>query len=235
MTTAPVPSTTRSPRRAEKRTSTGPDGGTAVVPFGEELLAPHLPDHVTVVTFGPGGDVEDLGAVELPFDSAHMRRNAMGALAAARAIGVEPAGPVDVQLSDRRGQRVELPGGIVVVDDCYNANPLSMRAALDDLASQEPAGRRVAVLGDMLELGPDEVAMHREVGEYARDRGVELLLTVGPLAAEMREGFGGGESVPDAQAAGERARELIGPGDLVLVKGSRGVGLEAVAEALVRG
>ena len=82
-----------------------------------------------------------------------------------------------------RGERVALAGGIVLINDCYNANPMSMRAALDDLAASAPA-RRVAVLGDMLELGPSaRPAYHRELAEQARARGVELLITVGPLAA----------------------------------------------------
>ena len=119
-------------------------GGTAVVPAGEPLLAPHLRVDVRTVTFGPGGDVDDLGGVELPFRSAHMTRNGMAALAAARAVGVEPHGPIDVLLSARRGQRIELPGPVVVLDDCYNANPMSMRAALDELAATA-GGRRVAV------------------------------------------------------------------------------------------
>ena len=202
-----------------------PAGGTAVVPVGEDLLAGHLPDHVEVVTFGPGGDVSDLGAVELPFDAEHLRRNAMAALAAARAIGVEPAGAIEVELSDRRGQRHELPGGVVVVDDCYNANPMSMRAALDELA--RAPGRRVAVLGDMLELGPDEVAFHEEIGRYAGDR-ADVLVTVGPLAAHM----GGGHATADAGEAAAVVREIMRRGDTILIKASRGVGLQAVAEAL---
>jgi UDP-N-acetylmuramyl pentapeptide synthase len=126
-----------------------------------------------------------------------------------------------------RGQRSELPGGIVVIDDCYNANPMSMRAALDDLAVSA-AGRRVAVLGDMLELGPEELRFHAQIGEHARADGVELLLTVGPLAREMR----GDHAVDTAEQAAELVRELVQPGDTVLVKASRGVGLEAVADAL---
>src|SRR5204863_2008245 len=147
------------------------------------LLAPHLRDDIAIVTFGEGGDVASLDGLELPFDAAHLRRNAMAALAAARAVGVEPRGAIEVALSDRRGQRVELPGGVVIVDDCYNANPMSMRAALDELA--RAPGRRVAVLGDMLELGPDEVRYHEEIGAYARDGRSDLLVTVGPLAAHM--------------------------------------------------
>jgi UDP-N-acetylmuramoyl-tripeptide--D-alanyl-D-alanine ligase len=202
-----------------------PEGATAIVPAGEPLLAGLIPAHVEVVTFGPGGDVAALNGLQLPFDAPHLRRNAMAALAAARAIGVEPAGPIEVELSERRGQRLELPGGVVVVDDCYNANPMSMRAALDELA--RASGRRVAVLGDMLELGPDEIAYHREIGDYARER-ADVLVTVGPLAAHM----GGEHAAADAAEAVAIVRELVTPGDTILVKASRGVGLQAVAEAL---
>jgi UDP-N-acetylmuramoyl-tripeptide--D-alanyl-D-alanine ligase len=207
-------------------------GGTAVVPAGETLLAPHLRTDVRTVTFGPGGDVDDLGAVELPFASAHMRTNGLAALAAARAVGVEPAGLVEVQLSARRGQRVELPGPLLVLDDCYNANPMSMRAALDELAATA-GGRRVAVLGDMLELGPGEARFHAEIGEHARERGVDVLVTVGPRAAHMARPFGGEtHAAADAGEAAGLVAGLVAPGDTVLVKASRGVGLEAVTEAL---
>jgi UDP-N-acetylmuramoyl-tripeptide--D-alanyl-D-alanine ligase len=109
-----------------------------------------------------------------------------------------------------------------------------MRAALDDLATQEPAGgRRIAILGDMLELGTGEAEAHREVGAHAARAGVDVLVTVGPRAAAMTERFGGeAHSVADAVAAASLARDLLRPGDLVLVKASRGIGLEAVAEAL---
>ena len=210
-------------------------GATAVLPAGETLLEPHLRDDVTTVTFGSGGDVDVLPeGLTLPFGSAHMRRNALAALAAARAVGVEPGGAVRVALSRMRGQRITLARGIVVVDDCYNANPMSMRAALDDLA-ETAAGRRVAVLGDMRELGPDERRFHAELGTWARDAGVGLLVTVGELAAHAAAGFGG-EQVRATRDAAEAARvvpSLLEPGDTVLVKASRGVGLERVTEALV--
>jgi UDP-N-acetylmuramoyl-tripeptide--D-alanyl-D-alanine ligase len=207
-------------------------GGTAVVPAGEPLLAPHLRVDVRTVTFGPGGDVADLGDVELPFTSAHMTRNGLAALAAARAVGVEPRGPIEVLLSARRGQRVELPGPVLVLDDCYNANPMSMRAALDELAATA-GGRRVAVLGDMLELGPGEGRFHEEIGEHARDRGVDVLVTVGPRAAHMAAPFAGEtHTAADAAEAAGVVTGLVAPGDTVLVKASRGVGLEVVTEAL---
>jgi UDP-N-acetylmuramoyl-tripeptide--D-alanyl-D-alanine ligase len=208
-------------------------GGTAIVPAGESLLDAHRRDDVTTVTFGPGGDVDELPeGLELPFNSAHMRRNALAALAAARALGVEPDGLLEVALSSLRGQRIELPGGIVVVNDCYNANPMSMRAALDDLAASA-SGRRVAVLGDMLELGPDEDSFHAEIGAHARAAGVDVLVAVGPRAAHFADGYGGEViALPDAQAAAAAVPDLLQPGDTVLLKGSRGVGLEVVARAL---
>lgn len=172
------------------------------------------------------------------FQQEHNLRNLLAAVAAARALGVTPEGELQVRFSQMRGERIRLLGGVVVIEDCYNANPMSMRAAIDDLAETAAARahtRRVAVLGDMLELGSDERRYHREIGEYARARGVEVLVTVGPRAAEMAAAFGGsGEthSVPDAQAAGELMKEMLEPGDTVLVKGSRGVGLERVGEAL---
>jgi UDP-N-acetylmuramoyl-tripeptide--D-alanyl-D-alanine ligase len=209
-------------------------GGTAIVPANEPLLEPHRRADVTTVTFGPGGDVSELPAgLKLPFTSAHMRSNALAALAAARAVGVEPAGEVNVALSNLRGQRIELSGDIVVVNDCYNANPMSMRAALDDLAASA-TGRRVAVLGDMLELGPGELAFHEEIGAAATTAGVDLLVTVGPLARRIGATFEGGAQhhVDDARAAAALVPGLLAPGDTVLVKGSRGVGLEVVAQAL---
>jgi UDP-N-acetylmuramoyl-tripeptide--D-alanyl-D-alanine ligase len=199
-------------------------GATAVLPADEPLLDEHLRSDITIVRFA---DEPLPPGLELPFTSAHMLRNARAAVAAALAVGVEPTGRLAVELSAMRGQRVELPGHIVVVNDCYNANPMSMRAALDDLAVSAD-GRRVAVLGDMLELGPDERRFHAEIGEYARAAGVDLLVTVGPLACDMH----GDHAVDTAAEAATLVRELVQPGDTVLVKASRGVGLEVVAEAL---
>jgi UDP-N-acetylmuramoyl-tripeptide--D-alanyl-D-alanine ligase len=209
-----------------------PPGATAVLPAGEPLLDVHLRDDLRVVTFGAGGDVAELGDVELPFSSAHMRSNALAALAAARALGAEPHGPLEVTLSAMRGDRIELPGPVLIIDDCYNANPMSMRAALDDLAASA-SGRRLAVLGDMLELGADEGRFHAEIGDYAAQRGVDVLVTVGPLASRMGDAFEGElHAVADAAGAATLARALLRPGDTMLVKGSRGVGLEIVAQRL---
>ena len=114
------------------------------------------------------------------------------------------------------------------MNDCYNANPMSMRAALEHLAST-PAERRIAVLGTMAELGPDADAYHREIGELAAERGLDVLVTVGREALPYTDGFDGETHlVATPEEAGDLLRELARPGDRVLVKGSRSVGLERV-------
>ena len=228
-----------------------PSGGTAVVPAGEALLRPYLRPDLNTVTFGERGDVRlaaqragqleidargQLIALEVSFEQAHLRRNLLAAVAAAQAVGVTPRGLVQVALSAGRGQRVTLAGGVTVIDDCYNANPMSVRAALEDLAAtaeREHRSRRVAVLGDMLELGPTEGELHAQIGAQAQAAGVDLLITVGPRAHAMTERFQGDvRSVNDAAAAAELVPGLLLAGDLVLVKGSRAVGLELVCRAL---
>jgi UDP-N-acetylmuramoyl-tripeptide--D-alanyl-D-alanine ligase len=223
-------------------------GATVVVPAGEPLLEPYLREDVDTLTFGEGGDVRLAGvwddgrvvirargreiALEPAFPQAYHRLNLLAAVAAALAIGVVPEGRLEVAFSAMRGQRIAAPGDLVLINDCYNANPMSVRAALEDLAEQA-AGRRVAVLGDMLELGPGAADFHREAGRQAQETGVDVLVTVGELAARLGDEFGGeSHAVADAAEAAALLPELVQPGDTVLLKGSRGVGLEAVAEAL---
>ena len=221
---------------------------TIVVPAEEPLLEPYLREELQTVTFGGRGDVtleqarpdgevivragaEDI-SLRPSFRQAHNLRNLLAAVAAAQALGIEPQGSVDVRFSALRGEHLAVSGGVVLINDCYNANPMSMRAAIDDLAETAPA-RRVAVLGDMLELGPQAPRLHREIGLYAGEAGVDLLVTVGALAAEMRTEFPGESyAVADSSAAAEQLEPLLNEGDTVLVKGSRGVALERVGELL---
>ena len=222
-----------------------PGVATAVVPADEPLLDPYLGD-LDVTRFGAGGDVwldgdtvvafgERLD-VELPFRARHQRTNALAAVAAALAVGVRPQGRLEVPAGHLRGERVTLPVGATIINDCYNASPLSMRAALDELSTEPADGRRIAVLGDMLELGEGEAQLHRDVGTAAGEAGVDVLVSVGPRAAAMLDVFDGDSyAVADAAEAASLTGELIEPGDVVLVKGSRGVGLEVVAEALANG
>ena len=229
-------------------------GATAVVPADEPLLVPHLRDDLNTITFGDSGDVRlvrsedglveiDLAgrsiALEVPFTQAHLRRNLLPAVAAASAVGVIPTGRVALELSPGRGQRMELAEGVILINDCYNANPMSMRAALEDLAQTAATAERartVAVLGDMLELGPRAAEYHAKLGEEASMAGVDVIVTVGPLAVAIAERFDGEiHSVPDAASAAEIVPGLLRSGDVVLVKGSRGVGLEVVCRALSAG
>jgi UDP-N-acetylmuramoyl-tripeptide--D-alanyl-D-alanine ligase len=221
-----------------------PAGATCVVPQGEELLAEHLREDLDTITFGEGGDVQ-LAALEngrarilargreieleLPFEEPYNIRNTLAAVAAAQAVGVEPSGRVEVRFSSLRGELVDLGGGVVVVNDCYNANPMSMRAALDSLA-EAPAERRIAVLGWMAELGPDAERFHREIGAHAAARGIDVLVLVGEDAARLYgEGFTGEtHAASSPEEAAEVLERIAAPGDRVLVKGSRSAGLERV-------
>jgi UDP-N-acetylmuramoyl-tripeptide--D-alanyl-D-alanine ligase len=134
----------------------------------------------------------------------------------------------------------ERADGLVVVNDAYNANPESMRAAIDTLAGiGARSGRRtVAVLGEMLELGDGAAAAHAGVGAYAAGAGVDVLVTVGPAAAAMAEGFTDagtrGRAVPTAgrDDASEWLRHNVSAADVVLVKASRGAALEVIADDL---
>jgi UDP-N-acetylmuramoyl-tripeptide--D-alanyl-D-alanine ligase len=236
--------------KAELLAGLKPDG-TAVIPAHEPLLDPHRRADLATVTFGDGGDVRFTHAdgdhltldvqgraveLEVPFTQAHLRNNLLAAVAAAEAVGVVPSGRVELKLSPGRGQRQRLADRMILIDDCYNANPMSMRAALDDLnatAARAQDGRRIAVLGDMLELGPEERAFHVAIGEHADAAGVDVLVAVGPLAAAMADHYRGeAHTVSDAVEAAAILPELLQPGDIVLVKGSRGVGLELVCQAL---
>lgn len=225
-------------------------GGTAVVPVEAGELEPFLGRAPRLLRFGPEGDVEASetkvfeGVTEalistplgrerfhFPFTEAHNLTNALAAIAAGVALGATPEsmadGAASIGFSSFRGERLELGDGIVLVNDCYNANPVSMRAALDHLATFD-APRRVAVLGEMGELGPGAAGYHRAVGDHARAAGIDLLIGVGEPARE----YGPDELVADPGEAAELLAAHLQPGDALLVKGSRSAGLEAVAEQL---
>jgi UDP-N-acetylmuramoyl-tripeptide--D-alanyl-D-alanine ligase len=223
-----------------------PAGASCVVPVREPLLEAHLRSDLDTWTFGPGGQVQllayehgtaDIEArgrrieLRLSFSEPHNLLNTLAGVAAARALGLTPSGKVDVIFSSLRGEVVELPGGVTVVNDCYNANPMSMRAALEHLAAT-PAERRIAVLGTMAELGEGSDGYHREIGEAAGELGVDVLVTVGREALGYSASFPGEvHSVGTPEEASALLEELGQPGDRVLIKGSRSVGLERVLGA----
>jgi len=237
--------------KAEILTGLG-ERGRAVVPADAEALAPHLHDRLVALSFGAGGDVfveraerhgQSTTAVigtpngeatfELPFTESHNVTNTACAVAIGVALDADPAEMArrasGISFSRLRGEVIELPGGSVLVNDCYNANPISMRAALDHLASLD-AGRRVAVLGGMAELGPDGPAYHREAAAHARELGIDELVGVGELARD----YAPDRWAPDPEAAAGLVAGSVAAGDALLVKGSRSVGLEAFAQELIR-
>jgi len=172
----------------------------------------------------------------------HNAGNAALAAAVGFALGLD-AGTIAAGLTSfvpppMRLERVTLPSGAVLVNDAYNANPASMAAALAVLAG-ETAKRRIAVFGTMRELGVESPRYHREVGAVAAARGLDLLIAVGTEAAAIADGaLAAGlapacvEHVADTRAAAELLAPTLGAGDLVLIKGSRGAGMEDVARRL---
>jgi UDP-N-acetylmuramoyl-tripeptide--D-alanyl-D-alanine ligase len=214
-----------------------PSGAVAVLPEDAPELEPFVPDGLDVRRFGqPEADVRDGRTyvswrgreVVFGFAARHQASNAAAALTAAEALGIEPPSyPVAVAFSLWRSQETELPGGGLLINDAWNANPVAMRAALAYLLERAEGRRTVAILGEMAELGPDAARYHDEVGREAED--VDLVLGVGELARYYRPD----EWEPTSADALEAVRGLVRPGDAILVKGSRAVGLEIVADALL--
>jgi UDP-N-acetylmuramoyl-tripeptide--D-alanyl-D-alanine ligase len=212
-------------------------GSVAVLPEDAPELERFVPDGLDVRRFGPPqAEVRDGRTrvrwngrdVVFGFTARHQALNAAAALTAAAALGVEPpTGPVDVEFSYLRSQEIALPGGGLLLNDAWNANPVAMRAALAHLLGRADGRRTVAVLGDMAELGSEAPRFHGEIGEAALE--VDVVVGVGELA----RGYSPDEWAGTAADAVELVKGLVRPGDAILVKGSRSVGLEVVADALL--
>jgi UDP-N-acetylmuramoyl-tripeptide--D-alanyl-D-alanine ligase len=185
-----------------------PPGGVAVVPR-EPLLEPYLTrTDVEIERVDPDAP--------LPFATSYSARHQLAntrlALAAARHLGVPlPDGELVVEFSKLREEERPLPGGGLLLNDCYNANPVSMRAALEHLVERAGSHRRLAVLGEMAELGETAASYHREVGALVKELGVHVI-AVGEQARAY-----GGEWVATADEARDRLRAELRPGDVVLV------------------
>jgi UDP-N-acetylmuramoyl-tripeptide--D-alanyl-D-alanine ligase len=182
--------------------------------------------------------------VALQLAGAHQALNAAAVVAAALAAGLELDLVTDAlqEATARSPHRMDVQrrsDGLLVIDDAYNANPESARAAIDALVALGAGRRRWAVLGEMLELGPDAPQMHADVGRYAAGRGVEEVVAVGaadPIrrgAESVPDWHGRARSVADADAAAGLLGEEVGGGDAVLVKASNGVRLWRVADRLL--
>jgi UDP-N-acetylmuramoyl-tripeptide--D-alanyl-D-alanine ligase len=220
-----------------------PPGGAAVVPAGVADLEPFLRDDLRVRRVPPLDDVHverDADGATIPFGgreirfnltARHQLANALTALEAYDLLGLPldraGEGAAAVEVSRWRGEELPLPGGGLAINDAYNANPDSLRAGLGHLRERAGDGRAIAVLGGMAELGDTAEAYHEELAALARSLDVRLV-AVGDIARL----YGAPDWVPDAAAAVERLWALVRPGDTVLVKASRSVGLEGVAPAL---
>ena len=175
---------------------------------------------------------------QLPVPGLHMVQNALLAVAAGRVFGLSledcAAGLVAAPLTKARLQIKEIQG-VHFLDDSYNANPDSMKAALHTLVELDADGKRIAVLGEMRELGSESEHGHREVGETAAALKVDHLITIGNVAATIaqaaeRAGLGKSTAVQSTSEAAELLSEIAAPGDLVLIKGSRAARTEEVIE-----
>ena len=190
-----------------------PAGGVAVVPAAGPLDPYLVRDDITIRRF-EAGDVQQLDAVT---------RFSVGNATIDRVSEGVPG----IVLSPWRGDEIPLPGGGFIVNDAYNANPDSMRAALEHLAERAGERRKLAILGEMAELGENAPAYHLAIGELAGGLGVAVI-----GVGEASRAYEPVAWAADAEAAVEEARALIGPGDAVLVKASRAVGLEGIADEI---
>ncbi len=182
-----------------------------------------------------GGTID----VRIPLPGEHMISNALAAFAVGEVMGLGrdeiSKGIEAVKATNGRSNIIDT-GNLVLIDDCYNANPVSMKAAIDLLATADT--RRVAVLGDMFELGEEEALMHEEMGRYAADKGIELIIAVGSLSENIYKGAveaGAGDRVrwyADNAGMIAEVKSIFNNGDSVLVKASHGMHFEEILEEL---
>jgi UDP-N-acetylmuramoyl-tripeptide--D-alanyl-D-alanine ligase len=210
-----------------------PAGGTAIVPAGfpverDDLEVVRVGEDVRVESFEPPLLRTTLGDVEVSFAARHLAVNALCALAAARALGLALPARLEVEFAGWRNQEQELPGGGLLINDAWNANPVSMRAALEHLRERAAGRRTVAVLGEMAELGDYAGEAHQEVAHAIGEIPPDLVIAVAPLARAY-----GGRWVADRDAAFELLREELRPGDCVLLKGARMLELDRLADELI--
>ncbi|NKB90269.1 MAG: UDP-N-acetylmuramoyl-tripeptide--D-alanyl-D-alanine ligase [Acidobacteria bacterium] len=189
----------------------------------------------------PGGRAAGLS---LPLAGEHSVSNFLAAAAVAHALGVGPETIAErtaqLRLPAMRGEAQRSPDGVLVIDDSYNASPAAMLSAIETLAAAETRRHRIMAAGDMLELGTWAEDAHREVGLHAAASGIDCLITVGPLARDIARGAAAGgmaqdviHSFTDSHEAADAIRDMVAPGDTVLVKGSRGIRMERLTHALL--
>jgi UDP-N-acetylmuramoyl-tripeptide--D-alanyl-D-alanine ligase len=211
--------------------------------FGEhnDLFATDIECDETGVRFLLNGNAKV--PFHVPLLGKHTAANALAAIAVGRRLGLTDADLAD-GLADAKGPDMRLQlqpaGDVMILNDAYNANPASMKAAIDTV-SHLPANRRIAVLGDMLELGRSSDRFHREIGEFAASINLDALVCVGPqskliMEAAIAKGMDAAHvsHFEDSASASREVPTWLDHGDLILVKGSRGMRLEKVAQAITQ-
>jgi UDP-N-acetylmuramoyl-tripeptide--D-alanyl-D-alanine ligase len=229
--------------------------GVLIINGDDDMLRKKLKNtSVKILRFGLGTG-NDIRPATLEFDANQMPRffiddalfapalpgihnvyNILAAVAVTKALGMSPKKTAEAingfKAQDMRSE-VFYKNGVTLLIDCYNANPASTKYALDTLSKMHSGGHRIAVLGDMLELGAAGKRYHEEIGDAARRLGINYLLAVGPLSKYMVECFGGGAlHFESREALLERLLDIINIGDIILFKGSRGMALEKVVDAV---
>lgn len=216
-------------------------GNTNVIPFGLKANNDYQAKDITLKGRGTHFIIEETEYF-IPVLGAHNVTNALAAIIVGELFGVSEEnrkkGLEQLVITGMRNEVVETSGGWTVINDAYNASPTSMRAALDLLGSLDGYGKKIAVLGDMLELGDMEKTFHHEIGQYIKEKNVDYVFTFGALGMEIAKG---------AQEVMERSRvkpfmnkqeltrellPLLESDDVVMVKGSRGMKLEEVIEGI---
>jgi len=226
-------------------------GGTLIINGDDNLLARKVDEKACrIMTFGLG-EKNEIRPEGLTFDEKQRPRfslgdlnilsslpgvhnvyNLLAAIAVSRVLGVDSKS-VSAALNgysskDLRSEIVSKKG-ITIIVDCYNANPVSMKYAIDTLSAMKCRGRRIAVLGDMLELGKNSESYHREIGHYAREKGIEALFCQGPLSTHTADAFGEkARHFPDKKEVSGCLLKFLKSGDIVLFKASSGMALEEI-------
>lgn len=227
-------------------------GGSLIVNGDDEMIANRIyQKDYEIIRFGLSGD-NDIYSQDLTFDKnqlpsfkiagipirsnlpgVHNVYNVLAAFAVSKALGISAeaaAAAISRYRPSEMRSEIITKKGITLIIDCYNANPVSMKYALDTLAGMESKGHRIAVLGDMLELGERSEMYHRQIGAYALEIGIDNIFCYGPLSGFIAEAFG--EKALHFDQQGELAGRLLSEidrGDIVLFKGSRGMALENIA------
>ena len=229
--------------------------GTLVINGDDKILASKLPDiGQRIIKFGlePGNDIR---STDLEFDNEQMPRfkirdhaltpqipgihnvyNVLAAYSTAIALGIDETATVGaINSFQSEGVRSEIihKDGLTLLVDCYNANPASTKSALETLAGMQSRGHRIAVLGDMLELGENAAAYHGQIGEIAAQLGIDYIFAFGPLSIHITNKFGNnGFHFDTKEGLVKKLLSTIKQGDMILFKGSRGMALEEVVNAV---